>query len=79
MPEPIITTQVHPLHLRTLAGRLTLAQGQCCDMKLESADGDRWWVCRMDPGHTDHRITIERYNPADGSYTTTHIFTDPPE
>lgn len=71
------TAPAHSLQIRTLADRPTLAQSQCCDLKLEDSHGDRWWLCRLDPGHTDHRITIERYNPADGTYTTSNTYTDP--
>lgn len=67
----------HNLQIRTLAARPTIVQAQCCDLKLEDSHGDRWWLCRLDQGHTDHRITIERYNPADGTHTVSNIYTDP--
>lgn len=74
MPE-IRTT--NSLQLRTLKARPTLATGQCCDLKLEDGAGDRWWLCRMTPGETDHRVTVEAYQPATGGWATRTIYRDP--
>lgn len=70
------TFPVHTLQVRTLDGRDTIAQGQCCDLKLEDSNGDRWWLCRMPAGETDHRITVETYDPALPGWTTDRVYTD---
>lgn len=71
-------TTAHSLQVRTLEARVTLAQGQCCDLKIENnGTGERWWLCRIPAGSTDHRITIENYNSKTGSWETQQVFTDP--
>jgi hypothetical protein len=64
------------LQLRTLAARDTVAQDGCCDVKLEKPDGERWKLCRLPAGHTDHRVTVEAYNPGDRKYVVMEIYRD---
>ncbi len=69
----------HHLQIRTLASRPTIAQNECCDLKLEDESGDRWWLCRLPVGETDHRIIIERHRTHLGGWYRDTIFTDPEE
>jgi hypothetical protein len=67
---------VHSLQLRSVIGLPTISYGHCCDLKIETAAGERWWLCRLPPGRTDHRITLEKYNTATNTWEATHVFTD---
>lgn len=60
---------------RDLDEHPTLAVGQCCDLKVEDAN-ERWWLCRMPVGETDHRVTIENYHP-DTGWITRITYKDP--
>lgn len=66
----------HSLQLRTLKGLPTIRQGACCNLKLETANGERWWVCRMPPTKTNHRIVVETYNDTTNTWEKTQVFTD---
>lgn len=67
---------VHPLQLRSIVGLPTISHSQCCDLKIETASGERWWLCRLPANQTDHRITIEKLDRTTGAWETTHVFTD---
>lgn len=67
---------VHPLQLRSVAGMPTISSSQCCDLKIETQSGERWWLCRMPRNETDHRITVEKYNTDTSQWETTHVFVD---
>lgn len=69
----------HSLQIRNLSNRPTLSTGQCCDLKLETDSGERWWLCRLRPGETNHRITVEKYNNSISKWETTQVFTDKAE
>jgi hypothetical protein len=70
------TAIAHPLQVRSLVHLSTITTGQCCDLKIETDSGERWWLCRFPPDRTDHRITIEKYNDRTSTWDTTHVFTD---
>lgn len=74
-----MNSYVHPLQLRSVIGMPTISSSQCCDLKIETHSGERWWLCRLPRNHTDHRITIEKYNPVTSRWETTHVFTDKEE
>lgn len=71
-----MATTAHSLQLRSLAHLPTISSGQCCDLKIDTNSGERWWLCRLPAGHTDHRITTERFNNATSTWETTQVFTD---
>jgi hypothetical protein len=64
----------HSLQIRSIAHLPTISIGQCCDLKIETDSGERWWLCRLPVGQTDHRITVERYTA--GRWETTQVFAD---
>jgi hypothetical protein len=64
----------HPLQIRGLAGRVTIAQGTCCDLKIENNSGERWWLCRLP--ESDHRITIEQWDDNTNSWKTKETLAD---
>lgn len=73
-------TTAHSLQVRTLKHLPNIAQGQCCDLKIENmSTGERWWLCRLLPGNTDHRITVESYNDKNSGWETKQVFTDQEE
>lgn len=71
-----MATTVHSLQVRSLAAMPTISIGQCCDLKIETNDEERWWLCRLPKGGTDHRITVEKYNPHDRKWETIQVFVD---
>lgn len=75
IPNDPMTT-AHSLQIRTLAGRDVIAQGNCCDLRLEEADGTRHWLCRSPVGKTDHRIIVETYDAMTNTYAVTAVYTD---
>jgi hypothetical protein len=70
-----MATIAHTLQLRSLAHLPAISRGQCCDLKIETS-GERWWLCRLPVGKTDHRITIEKFNSTTGAWEDTHVFVD---
>lgn len=64
------------LHIRGLSGRNTLAQGQCCDLKIET-NTERHWLCRLP--RSEHRITVEKWNPATNAWETSEVYEDKKE
>lgn len=71
-----MATPVHSLQLRSLAYLPTLDRRQCCDLKLETDSGERWWLCRLPKKRSDHRVTIEKYNNQTETWETKRVFTD---
>lgn len=72
-----MATTVHPLQIRCIAHLPNLARSQCCDLKIETSNGKRWWLCRLPAGRTDHRIVIEKYTC--NTWQTANVFTDKEE
>lgn len=70
-----MATTVHPLQIRCLRYLPTLTHGQCCDLKIDNG-AKRWWLCRLPAKHTDHRVTIEKYDRATGTWQTARVFVD---
>lgn len=69
-----MTAVAHSLQLRTLRARPTIATRGCCDLKIEDEHGSRWWLCHN--AASDHRITVEKYDPTTATYITTDVFVD---
>lgn len=71
-----MTTHIaHSLQVRTLRARDTIMTRGCDDLKLDNADGTRWWLCHT-AGRSDHRIRVEEYKPSIGMYVTTETYAD---
>lgn len=64
----------HSLQTRSLTRRPTLEVRDCCDLKILSTIGTKWWLCRKT--NSDHRITVETYDPTTGTYTVKDVYVD---